>query len=212
MYSVGPGRRTSLGLPTTLPGTPAVCASPHLVPNVVILLQAISNRAKRPRFPARSSLNLRRRALLSISRGAEGVGVGDRKSYLFRYPTRFRYSNSNSSPRRIRASRVRDSDSLTARGSRQSRHHPEGVRRNPVAAAAPRVGRRKAKGLDGRAGSGLLSSPLSPSERWCRRREARPGSRINDFTRTRSGQVGRVWGEGLHLSGPQCPGKTPGRG
>lgn len=185
---------------------------PHLVPNVSILLQAISKGAKRPHFPARSSLKLRRRALLSISRGAEGVGVGHRKNDLFRYSIRFRYRNSNSSPRRIRASRVTDSDSLTARGSRQSCHHPEGIQRNPVTAAALRLGRRKAKGLEGRAGSGLLGSSLSGSERWCGRREARPGSRINDFTRTRSGQVGRVRGEGLHLSGPQCPGKTQSRG
>lgn len=75
LYLVGPGRRTSPGRPTTLPGTPAVCTPPRLVPNVVILLQAISKGAKRPHFPARSSRKLRRRAL-SISRGAKRAGVG----------------------------------------------------------------------------------------------------------------------------------------
>lgn len=65
----------------------------------------------------------------------EGGGGGGRKNDLFRYSTRFRYRNSNSSPRRIRASRVTDPDSLTARGSRQSCHHPEGIRRDPVTAA-----------------------------------------------------------------------------
>lgn len=135
LYLVEPGRRTSPGRPTTLPGTPAVCTPPRLVPNVVILLQAISKGAKRPHFPARSSRKLRRRAL-SISRGAKRAGVGGgRKNDLFRYSTRFRYRNSNSSPRRIRASRVTDPDSLTARGSRQSCHHPEGIRRDPVTAA-----------------------------------------------------------------------------
>lgn len=74
LYLVGPGRRTSPGRPTTLPETPAVCTPPRLVPNVLILLQAISKGAKRPHFPARSSRKLRRRAL-SISRGAKRAGV-----------------------------------------------------------------------------------------------------------------------------------------